>query len=326
MRPEAFPLRRTSNDFVAMDPHGRPPRQRTARVNSLCVLAPERPALARLGAAFFIFGVINNALYVVILTAALELLPAGVPTGVVACANIAPALVSKALFPYILAGTVRYARRIWLCSIISFVGLMVRLNAVPCTVPALTLHLIQMIALSSSLVVRLSGIALASFTSGLGELTFLQLSTRYSRSGASGHGVGWFASGTGGAGLVGATAWWIVRPLGVKGGLSTLSPLPWGMILVYLCVLPSPSTVQAEQESRSYAAVPTAEPASGSPEDEDEDGLRNQVTPGTSAPDTGSAANDRPSDGEGKPVRLSLGEKLKLLRPMLLPYIVPLFL
>lgn len=90
------------------------------------VITPSRPALTRLGGAFFIFGVINNALYVVILTAALELLPVGVPTGVVACANIAPSLVAKALFPYILTGTVRYARRIWACSIMSFIGLIVR--------------------------------------------------------------------------------------------------------------------------------------------------------------------------------------------------------
>ena len=43
------------------------------------------------------------------------------------------------------------------------------------------------------------GISLASFSSGLGELTFLQLSSAY----PSGQSLGGFASGTGGAGIVG---------------------------------------------------------------------------------------------------------------------------
>lgn len=69
---------------------------------------------------------LNNSLYVVILTAALELLPKGVPTGVVAFANIFPALVAKAFWPYVLKGEVRYTRRIWSCSAIAFVGMLVR--------------------------------------------------------------------------------------------------------------------------------------------------------------------------------------------------------
>ncbi len=79
----------------------------------------------RLGAAFFLFGLLNNSLYVVILTAALELLPKGVPTGVVAFANIAPALVAKAVWPYLLKGRVRYAKRIWSCTGLSFAGMLV---------------------------------------------------------------------------------------------------------------------------------------------------------------------------------------------------------
>ncbi|KIJ40367.1 hypothetical protein M422DRAFT_122637, partial [Sphaerobolus stellatus SS14] len=61
---------------------------------------------------------------------------------------------------------------------------------------------------------RLLGIAFASFSSGLGELTFLQLSTTYHPLSIAGHAVGYFASGTGGAGLVGAGLWWFVRSLG----------------------------------------------------------------------------------------------------------------
>lgn len=75
--------------------------------------------------AFFAFGLLNNALYVVILTAALELIPTGTPTGVVAFANIAPALVAKAVWPYVLKGEVRYARRIWSCVAMNLTGILV---------------------------------------------------------------------------------------------------------------------------------------------------------------------------------------------------------
>ena len=58
-------------------------------------------------------------------SAAVELLPAGVPTGVVALTNIAPALLAKAVWPYALRGQVRYARRIAACALLSAVGMLV---------------------------------------------------------------------------------------------------------------------------------------------------------------------------------------------------------
>lgn len=107
---------------------------------------------------------------------------------------------------------------------------------------------------------RLLGICLASFSSGsvtsilqeaiaegsiigLGELTFLQLSTRYRPLAVAGHSVGsaavfysrnvlltwihsYFAAGTGAAGLVGASIWWIVRGLGVRVGVGLSSVRP----------------------------------------------------------------------------------------------------
>ena len=66
---------------------------------------------------------------------------------------------------------------------------------------------------------RLLGICFASFASGLGELTFLQLSTTYPIQ-LAGHSVGYFASGTGGAGVGGAALWWEVRGLGVRRGVA----------------------------------------------------------------------------------------------------------
>ena len=180
--------------------------------DEILVDAAERRATASdgvLACIFFCFGLLNNAPYVIILTAALELLPPNVPTGVVAFFNIAPALVAKAVFPYVLKGEIRYARRVLACTMMSFAGM-------------------ALIALSSQLLVRLVGIALASFSSGLGEITYLQFSTRF-REATSARCIGMFSSGTGAAGLVGALAWWLVRPLGVRKGVAVLSVLPFGM-------------------------------------------------------------------------------------------------
>jgi battenin len=81
---------------------------------------------------------------------------------------------------------------------------------------------IQVVAAFDLLSMRLLGIALASLSSGLGELTFLQLSTTYPGTG-TGEAVGYFASGTGAAGLLGAALWWFLRSLGVREGVGISS-------------------------------------------------------------------------------------------------------
>lgn len=212
-----------------------------------------------LAAAFFAFGLLNNAPYVIILTAALEILPQNVPTGILAFVNIAPALVAKAFFPYVLKGEIRYARRILACTALSFTGLLT-------------------IAMFRSLFVRLVGIAFASFSSGMGEITYLQLSTRFP-SPVTPRCIGMFSSGTGAAGLVGALAWWVVRPLGVRAGMSILSLLPFGMAIAY-------AVTGYERAARDRSAEST-EP-------------------------------DRPQ------VSLTFAEKMELLTPMLLPFVLPL--
>lgn len=77
----------------------------------------------------------------------------------------------------------------------------------------------QLVAFSDSLNARLAGIAAASFSSGLGEMTYLQRSACYGDDSIAKLAVGWFASGTGAAGLVGAALWWELRNLGVRIGL-----------------------------------------------------------------------------------------------------------
>lgn len=290
--------------------------------------------ITRQSIAFFLFGTINNAIYVVILTAALELIPKGTPTGLVAFFNIFPALIAKAIWPYVLRGTVRYTRRIWSCVSMSFVGLLI-------------------IALLPSLYTRLAGIALASFSSGLGELTFLQLSTRFNRTGA-GRAVGWFSSGTGAAGLVGASAWWIVRPLGVTNGLLSLSFLPVGMGFTYAVILTSVQAVDDSEEDAEGSYEPLqAEAFDVGDDSEDEEIEREGDEPdhikanGRSSRDIlneessasvplaisphassfGDMVDQESGKGDlSKSVGLSLRDKIELIKPMLFIYIVPLVL
>ncbi|KAK0561837.1 battenin CLN3 protein [Tilletia horrida] len=314
----------------------------------------------RFGLAFFLFGTLNNISYVIILTAALELMPKGVPTGVVAFANIFPALCAKAIFPYFLKGEVKYRLRIWSCSILTFAGMMVRiyqiwqasagmtrLTFLLSLLPSSFSDTTQTIAWFESAFLRLVGISIASFCSGLGELTYLQLATRYSGSArsvrakgaggnAAGEGVGWFASGTGAAGFLGASAWWAVRPLGVKGGLSLCSLLPWLMALSFFVILPSPEVVlaNADQQSQAeYAALATAEEEAEDEEDEreastrletaqegDEDGSQSPRKPLNASKDDVDLAAPSAVAGFG----LAFSEKMDLLRPMLFVFVLPL--
>lgn len=300
----------------------------TVRSSTLPTLKNKQTSY-RLNSAFFLFGLLNNSLYVVILTAALELLPQGVPTGLVSFANIFPALIAKAVWPYLLKGTVRYTKRVWSCAALSFVGML-------------------LVSFFPALGMRLLGISLASFSSGLGELTFLQMSTRYApkkkggnRSGLTdaqlagagletnyaGDAVGWFASGTGAAGLVGAGAWWVVRPLGVQVGMAILSVLPGFMVLAYLVVLPSVDQLLRGEGGAGYAPVATEEDTARSSQDAGEDDADETADVEETDPQDSTTRLDAlsPSDSyDDIKVRLTFEEKMSLLRPMLLPYILPL--
>ncbi|KAH9929970.1 batten's disease protein Cln3 [Amylocystis lapponica] len=207
----------------------------------------------RLQLSFFLFGLINNVLYVIILSAALDLVPPSTPKGIIAFCNIFPALLVKLGWPYLLKGRIRYARRLIGCCVISITGMIV-------------------VASFDILFMRLLGIALASFSSGmnlplstscLGELTFLQLSTRYHPLSVAGHAVGYFASGTGAAGVGGAFLWWEVRSLGVRTGVGISSILPLVIPATYYLLLPRPSPLlhwtYLTPVTAPYTPLPTAD-------------------------------------------------------------------
>ncbi|KIO34439.1 hypothetical protein M407DRAFT_16955 [Tulasnella calospora MUT 4182] len=248
----------------------------------------ERKLRIRLGTSFFLFGLINNILYVVSLSAALDLVPPATPKGIIAFCGVAPAFGAKVGWNYILKGRIRYTRRLLGCCFCSVMGMLV-------------------VSSFESLGMRLLGICLASFSSGLGDLTFLQLSTTYPIA-LAGHSVGYFASGTGGAGICGASLWWKLRSLGVKRGIAICGFLPFVIPLTYFFLLPPATVFQgAVGTSAAYAAIPTADP----PE-----------TPADEIEETEAQATRGPKIR----VSLSAADKLRLVRPILLKYMLPLFL
>ncbi|KAG8957249.1 battenin CLN3 protein [Tulasnella sp. 419] len=253
----------------------------------------DRHNLIRLGASFFLFGLINNVLYVVILSAALDLVPPATPKGIIAFCNIAPALLAKILWPYLLKGRIRYTRRIIGCCVLSVTGMV-------------------FVAAFEGLGHRLFGICLASLSSGLGELTFLQLSTTYPVA-ASGHAVGYFASGTGGAGVAGAALWWEVRGLGVTKGVAVSAFLPFVTPLTYFFLLPASAMFQGTlAPSSAYTAIPTADPNDASDEEADQ----TQRTP-----------NSPVETHHRKRLKVSLtpSDKLRLVKPLFWRFMFPLF-
>lgn len=68
---------------------------------------------------------VSVVLYVIILSAALDLVPPSTPKGIIAFCNIAPSLVAKVAWPYLLRGKIQYERRLIGCCTLSFLGMLV---------------------------------------------------------------------------------------------------------------------------------------------------------------------------------------------------------
>ncbi|RDB28182.1 Protein BTN1 [Hypsizygus marmoreus] len=252
----------------------------------------ERRLFFELGLSFFLFGLINNVLYVIILSAALDLVPPETPKGIIAFCNIAPALVAKVGWPYFLRGRIRYAKRLLGCCLLSSFGMII-------------------VAAFDSLFMRLLGISISSFSSGLGELSFLQLSTTYAPPAVAGRSVGYFASGTGAAGLVGAFLWWELRNMGVRFGVGLSAILPFIIPLTYFFLLPNTSEFLYTLSPLTYED--TTGPSMALP-----------YTPLATEDEIGEEEGSVPS-GPKHHISLSASDKWRLVRPLLVKYMLPLF-
>lgn len=196
----------------------------------------------RVCVAFWLFGLINNVLYVIILSAALDLVGPSVPKGVVLLADVIPSFGTKLVAPYFIH-VVPYSVRVAIFVFLSATGM-------------LLVALSPGYADGGTISTKIAGIILASLSSGGGELSFLGLTHYYGPFSLAAWG-----SGTGAAGLVGAGAYALATTslgLSVKTTLLASACLPAVMVVSFFTVLPRPpvhhplSAVQA-----GYRAVGT---------------------------------------------------------------------
>ncbi|KAL9603173.1 MAG: hypothetical protein Q9219_001376 [cf. Caloplaca sp. 3 TL-2023] len=176
----------------------------------------------RVCTAFWLFGLINNVLYVIILSAALDLVGPSVPKSLVLLADVIPSFLMKLVAPYFIH-VVPYSLRIILFAVISAWGMIL-------------IALTPSYTNGGTISTKMAGVVLASLSSGAGELSFLGLTHYYGSFSLAAWG-----SGTGGAGLIGAGAYAIATTtigLSVKTSLLASAFLPVVMLLSFFLVLP----------------------------------------------------------------------------------------
>ncbi|KAF4122001.1 hypothetical protein GMORB2_7594 [Geosmithia morbida] len=239
--------------------------------------------------AFWLLGLINNVLYVIILSAAQDLV-GSLPKGIVLLADVVPSFATKLTAPYFIH-RVPYKLRVLACISLSVTGML----------------MVALTPATDSTAAKMVGVVLASLSSGIGELSFLGLTHYYGQASLAGWG-----SGTGAAGLVGAglyvtlTDWW---GLSVKDSLLVAATLPGAMFVSFFFVLPWGPLRDAgatAQRQHGYEAVPDDEAI--------EDGqspLLGGRDPRTPVAPAGSH---------------SVRANLRRVRALLVPYMMPLFL
>jgi battenin len=171
-------------------------------------------------------GLINGALYHIILSAALDIVGPSIPKGMVLLVDVLPCFVAK-----LFAVPLNFHKVPYWFRIIAFV--------------ALSTSGMLLIALSpddrsgTSIAVKLVGIALASVSAGGGDLSFIGLTHHY------GHlSLAAWSSGSGATGLLGSGAYvaatvWL--GYSVKSSLLLFSLLPVILLLTFFVILPNAS-------------------------------------------------------------------------------------
>ncbi|MCJ1467298.1 battenin CLN3 protein [Pseudocyphellaria aurata] len=164
---------------------------------------------------------INNVLYVIILTAALDLVGPNVPKGVVLLADICPSFLMKLCAPYFIHN-LPYPVRVIGFVLLSTCGMLLVALTPPYTD-------------GGTIGTKMAGVVLASISSGLGELSFLALTHFYGPFSLAAWG-----SGTGGAGLIGTGTYALATFLGfgIRSTLLASSLLPIIMLASFFMILP----------------------------------------------------------------------------------------
>ncbi|KAK4184026.1 protein BTN1-like protein 2 [Podospora australis] len=253
--------------------------------------------------AFWIFGLINNILYVLLLSAAQDLVGSSVPKGVVLLADVMPSFLTKLIAPYFIHG-VPYEIRILVFVALSCTGMLL----VAFTPP------------EKSVATKMVGVVLASLSSGGGELSFLGLTHYY----GPGSLAAW-GSGTGAAGLVGAGIYVVMTDwlgMSVKNSLLVSALMPGFMVLAFFVVLPR-ERMYKQRQTGSYQPLPEDDGEEGGRGDDIEDipagrASSSLLAPGPSVASTAYAS----SATEGK----SFVANLRRAKNLFFPYMLPLLL
>lgn len=177
----------------------------------------------RIFLSFLLFGLINNILYVVILSAAIDLVGSSTPKAVVLLADIVPAFLIKVVAPFVIH-LVAYKARLWCLVALSVVGMLIVSTGSG--------------ANSGSVGFTVFGICLALASAGLGEITFLLLTHFYNEK----YSIGGFSTGTGAAGLLGSFVFMVLTNtllIPVRLVLILFAVVPLGFLFAYFVLLPN---------------------------------------------------------------------------------------
>ncbi|XP_034567561.1 battenin [Notolabrus celidotus] len=205
-----------------------------------------------------------------------------VSTAAVLLADILPTLVIKLTAPFFIH-KMPYGIRVLFCA-------------------AMAASSFLLVSFSSSVWMSILGVIFASFSSGLGELSFLSLTVFFSRDV-----LGCWGSGTGGAGVAGALLYSLLTQAGLSPRVTLLMMLvvPVGMLMSYFLLLdPPPDLPQWQSRETEYTPV-------GS-----EDDQRQRLM-------DGSEEEDNSTPEERHTGLLSFQEKLHVIRG-LLKFVFPL--
>ncbi|XP_060946002.1 battenin isoform X1 [Limanda limanda] len=160
-----------------------------------------------------------------------------VSTAAVLLADILPTLVIKLSVPFVVHN-LPYGIRVLFCATMAAASFL-------------------LVSLSSAVWISILGVIFASISAGLGELSFLSLTHFFTRDVLGGWG-----SGTGGAGVAGAFLYSILTQVGLSPQVTVqiMLVVPFAMLISYFTLLVPPSSLpQWKSRGTEYAAVGSEE-------------------------------------------------------------------
>jgi len=219
-------------------------------------------------------GLINNVLYVIILSAALDLVGPNIPKSAVLLFDVIPSFLVKLTAPYYIHN-VPYSLRILVFVALSTAGMLLIALTPSSVAHGHDAPHAPSTPGTAEVLVKMTGVVLASLSSGGGELSFLGLTHFYGPFSLAAWG-----SGTGGAGLVGAGAYLVATTtigLSVRTSLLAFSFLPIVMLSSFFALLPKDQMKLQHGHKGTYQAIPEAgEDREGVPRGAAQEGLLDQ--------------------------------------------------